>query len=258
MRDWDPARQIGAGFFPADTRHVWRRSRHNMRNPRPVLTSIIDSYGNIGRRNVEHSAGFVACCRFRIAGASIVLAAHLGLQGTRPVHDPEGGHEFGQGTVRPAVDGRNAIRIRSGAVLDSGDRLGWAGRAHRAHGCPFPHTDPHAYRRRIAMRRTTKAALTLGVMASMGAALAGVAASPALAKPYPPPSIHLVCGAAANGGTLHGSAMRAAPRRHHRTEQLLRGHHGDQGGRPRRRRTHRHLRADRWQPPARPDHGRAR
>lgn len=54
----------------------------------PVLTSIIDSYGNIGRRNVEHSAGFVACCRFRIAGASIVLAAHLGLQGAAvPVAD---------------------------------------------------------------------------------------------------------------------------------------------------------------------------
>jgi hypothetical protein len=36
-----------------------------------------------------------------------------------------------------------AIRIRSGAVLHSGGRLGWAGRAHRAHGRPFPHTDPH-------------------------------------------------------------------------------------------------------------------
>jgi large repetitive protein len=39
----------------------------------------------------------------------------------------------------------------------------------------------------------------------MAAALAGVAASPALAKPYPPPSIHLVCSAAANDGTLDGT-----------------------------------------------------
>jgi hypothetical protein len=54
------------------------------------------------------------------------------------------------------------------------------------------------------MRWKTKAALTLGAMVSMVLALAGVAASPALAS-YPPPSIHLVCGAAASGGTLKGS-----------------------------------------------------
>ena len=46
------------------------------------------------------------------------------------------------------------------------------------------------------MRRKTKAALTLGAMVSTVLALAGVAASPVLAS-YPPPSIHLVCGAAA-------------------------------------------------------------
>jgi large repetitive protein len=57
------------------------------------------------------------------------------------------------------------------------------------------------------MRRTTKAALTLG---GMVAALAGVAASPALAT-YPPPSIHLVCGAAANGGTLQGGSLCVLP-----------------------------------------------
>jgi hypothetical protein len=38
----------------------------------------------------------------------------------------------------------------------------------------------------------------------MAAALAGVAAGPAWAY-YPKPSIHLLCSAAANGGTLHGS-----------------------------------------------------
>ena len=60
------------------------------------------------------------------------------------------------------------------------------------------------------MRRTAKAALTLGAMAAMVTALAAVAAGPALAN-YPPPSIHLVCGAAANGGTLHGSVCALPP-----------------------------------------------
>ena len=55
------------------------------------------------------------------------------------------------------------------------------------------------------MRRTTKAALTLAATVSTVAALAGVAAGPASAKPYPPPSIHLLCTAAANDGTLEGS-----------------------------------------------------
>jgi large repetitive protein len=55
------------------------------------------------------------------------------------------------------------------------------------------------------VRRTTKTALTLGAAVSLAAALAGVAAGPAAAKPYPPPSIHLLCTAAADGGTLHGS-----------------------------------------------------
>ena len=61
------------------------------------------------------------------------------------------------------------------------------------------------------MRRTTKAALTLGTMVSMVAALAGVAAGPALAKTYPPPSIHLLCTAAANDGTLEGSTCVLPP-----------------------------------------------
>jgi hypothetical protein len=53
------------------------------------------------------------------------------------------------------------------------------------------------------MRQTTKAAFTLASMVTMVAALA-VAAGPASAKPYPPPSIHLLCSAAANDGTLEG------------------------------------------------------
>ena len=55
------------------------------------------------------------------------------------------------------------------------------------------------------MRRITRSALTLAATLTMVAALAEVAAGPASAKPYPPPSIHLLCTAAANGGALHGS-----------------------------------------------------
>lgn len=55
------------------------------------------------------------------------------------------------------------------------------------------------------MRITIKAAFTFATALSTTAVLAGVAAGPASAKPYPPPSIHLLCTAAANRGTLHGS-----------------------------------------------------
>jgi hypothetical protein len=51
------------------------------------------------------------------------------------------------------------------------------------------------------MRPATKAALALAMTT---AALGVAAAGPASAKPYPPPSIHLLCSAAANGGTLEG------------------------------------------------------
>jgi hypothetical protein len=55
------------------------------------------------------------------------------------------------------------------------------------------------------MRRTTKAAFTLAATATIVAALAGVAAGPASAKPYPPPSIHLLCSAAPTDGALEGT-----------------------------------------------------
>ena len=55
------------------------------------------------------------------------------------------------------------------------------------------------------VRRTTNAALTLSAAVSMATVLAGVAAGPAAAKPYPPPSVHLLCTAAPTNGTLHGS-----------------------------------------------------
>ena len=55
------------------------------------------------------------------------------------------------------------------------------------------------------MRRTTKAALTLAAMMSTAVALAGVVAGPASAKPYPPPSIHLLCSPAPTDGTMEGT-----------------------------------------------------
>ncbi len=55
------------------------------------------------------------------------------------------------------------------------------------------------------MRRTTKAAFTLAAAVTIMAALAGVAAGPASGKPYPPPSIHLLCSAAPTNGTLEGT-----------------------------------------------------
>ncbi|HEY1321604.1 MAG TPA: hypothetical protein VGF32_15210, partial [Streptosporangiaceae bacterium] len=54
------------------------------------------------------------------------------------------------------------------------------------------------------MRRTTKAALALAATISTVAALAAAPAGPASATTYPPPSIHLLCSAAANGGTPEG------------------------------------------------------
>jgi hypothetical protein len=61
------------------------------------------------------------------------------------------------------------------------------------------------------VRRITKAALALAATVTMVATLAEVGAGPASARPYPPPSIHQVCSAAANGGTLHGSVCVLPP-----------------------------------------------
>ena len=60
------------------------------------------------------------------------------------------------------------------------------------------------------MRRTATTAVTLAVMLStVAAALA--AAGPASAKPYPPPSIHLLCTAAPTNGALHGTVCVLSP-----------------------------------------------
>jgi large repetitive protein len=61
------------------------------------------------------------------------------------------------------------------------------------------------------VRWTTKAALTIAAAVSIATTLAGVAAGPASAKPYPPPSIHLSCSAAANHGTLEGTVCVLPP-----------------------------------------------
>src|SRR5215469_133629 len=55
------------------------------------------------------------------------------------------------------------------------------------------------------VRRTTKAALTLAAAIGMAVVLAWVAAGPAAALPYPPPSVHLLCTAAPTNGVLHGN-----------------------------------------------------
>ena len=61
------------------------------------------------------------------------------------------------------------------------------------------------------MRKTTKAALTFAAAVTVTVALAGVAAAPASAKPYPPPSIHLLCAASPVNGALHGSVCALSP-----------------------------------------------
>jgi Putative Ig domain len=60
------------------------------------------------------------------------------------------------------------------------------------------------------VRRITKAALTLATTVGTAATLAALAAGPAAARPYPPPSIHLLC-TAANGDALHGSVCALPP-----------------------------------------------
>jgi hypothetical protein len=58
----------------------------------------------------------------------------------------------------------------------------------------------------VVFRKRMRSAALLAPIGIIAAALAvATAATPASAKPYPPPSIHLLCTAAANSGTLEGS-----------------------------------------------------
>ena len=58
----------------------------------------------------------------------------------------------------------------------------------------------------MVFRKRIRAAALLAPVGIIAAALAvATTATPASAKPYPPPSIHLLCTAAANSGTLDGS-----------------------------------------------------
>ena len=58
----------------------------------------------------------------------------------------------------------------------------------------------------VVFRKRIRAAALLAPVGIIAAALAvATTATPASAKPYPPPSIHLLCTAAANSGTLEGS-----------------------------------------------------
>ena len=102
------------------------------------------------------------------------------------------------------------------------------------------------------MRRITKAALTLAAATGNGGGVGGGGRWPGVGE----------LPAAEHSPAVHGSGqrrhagrqrVRAALRADHRAEQLLRDHRGQQD---RRRWPHSHLRADRGQPPARPDHAR--
>jgi len=64
----------------------------------------------------------------------------------------------------------------------------------------------------VVFRQNRRAAAIFAPAATIAAALgAAAAATPALATTYPPPSIHLACTAAANGGTLEGSTCALPP-----------------------------------------------
>ena len=93
-------------------------------------------------------------------------------------------------------------RNRPGFVLGSRDLSQLAGgRSHRNTPVLFRVQTCKAARRRITVRRRTKAVLTLAAMFGTAVALAG----PASANPYPPPSIHLLCSAAPTDGTVEGT-----------------------------------------------------
>ena len=105
----------------------------------------------------------------------------------------------------------------------------------------------------MLFRQNRRAAAILAPATVIAAALgATAAATPASAKPYPPPSIHLLCTAAANGGTLEGSVcalppgMTTAPNNYSATIAASKAGAAGAYGR---------LRADRGHPPARPDPG---
>ena len=103
------------------------------------------------------------------------------------------------------------------------------------------------------MRRTTKAALTLAATVSTVGGDGGGGRRPRVGEALPAaehsPAV-LGSGQRRHAG---GRRLRAALRADHRAEQLLRDHRGEQGWR---RWPHSHLRADRGQPAARPDHAR--
>jgi hypothetical protein len=83
-------------------------------------------------------------------------------------------------------------------------------------GRPRPDRDPACSERQakenVLLSRQRKRAAAISVPAMIAVAL-GVtaAASPASAKAYPPPGIHLLCTAAANSGTLEGSVCALPP-----------------------------------------------
>jgi hypothetical protein len=84
-------------------------------------------------------------------------------------------------------------------------------------GQPCPGRDPacseHQAKENVLLQRQRKRAAAISAPATIVVAALGVtaAASTASAKAYPPPSIHLLCTAAANNGTLEGSVCALPP-----------------------------------------------
>jgi hypothetical protein len=81
------------------------------------------------------------------------------------------------------------------------------------------------------VKQLTKATFMVAAMVSI--TLAGVAAGPALAKTYPPPSVHLQCTAAPVNGALHGSVCALAFGQTTAPNSYSGNHRGDQRGRRR-------------------------
>ena len=154
-------------------------------------------------------------------------------------------------TARLWMD-RFAIRSRSGAVSGSRGRLGLpAGRSGRvpAHFGYGPGCGPKEDRDETDNEGGAHAR----DHGEYGGDVGGGGRQPGISEDLPAaehsPAVY-GSGQRRHAGRQH---VRAAPRSHHRAQQLLRDYRGEQG---RRRGRHRHLRADRGQPPARPDHAR--
>ena len=108
-----------------------------------------------------------------------------------------------------------------------------------------------SHRRRINGETDNESDYHAGVHDDNGGGVSAVA-GPGVGEALPPrPSIGTSWLGSAHQRRATRQRIRAAPAVHHGAERLLRDHRGEQGWR---RWSHSHLRADRGQPPARPEH----